>query len=191
MVCQLKGLEDPDLITDQDRSSLKLLGGKIYSHKRLQVHYTTYDLRRDYDTINPSSITNDVMVLASDDDERQMENSPFWYARVIGVFHANVVWKKGKKQRIEFVWVRWYGREEEQKFGDKEARLEKVGFITDDDDTPCFGFIHPQTIVRAIHLIPDFGLGKTDEFMDASPLARSSKNDSDIYTDWVSYFVNR
>lgn len=175
-----------------DYWSFSLVGSKIYSHQRLQIHYTTYDLRRDYDTINPNSITNDIMVLAADDDKSQMEVSPFWYARVIGVFHANVKWKdEPNSRRIDFVWVRWYGRLSGEQFGDKDARLEKIGFITEDDDTPSFGFIDPQSIVRAVHLIPDFNSGRTDESMGPSPLARASKYERDSDDDWMYYYVNK
>lgn len=93
--------------------------------------------------------------------------------------------------RIDFVWVRWYGRAEGHHFGDKVSRLEKIGFITDDDDTPAFGFIDPHTIVRAIHLIPDFPSGKTNELLSHSPLARASKSDEDSDLDWAYFYVNR
>lgn len=132
------------------------------------------------------------MVLAADDDKSQMEISPFWYARVIGVFHANVKWKdEPGVRRIDFVWVRWYGRIEGHKFGEREARLEKIGFITDEDDTPSFGFIDPQSVVRAVHLIPDFNSGRSKDFLGPSALARVSKYDRDSDEDWTYYYVNK
>lgn len=146
----------------------------------------------EYDSINPTSKTNDIMLLAADDDEKQLEISPFWYACVLGIFHVMVTWKPNPSPiRLDFLWVRWYGRAEGHRFGDKFSRLEKIGFITEDDDTPSFGFIDPLTVVRAIHLIPDFSSGKTDELLGHSPLARSSKNDESLDEDWEYFYVNK
>lgn len=132
------------------------------------------------------------MVLADDDDETQLEVSPFWYARVIGVFHANIRWRDEPNVRqLDFIWVRWYGREKDYQFGEREARLEKIGFITEGDDTPAFGFIDPKTIVRAVHLIPDFTSGRTNALMGPSALARVSKYERDSDEDWTSYYVNK
>lgn len=179
-------------ITDDDRRAFSIKGGFIYKHKRLQSHYTTYDLRREYDSINPKSITRDIMVVADDDDEKQMEVSPFWYARVLGIFHVHVVWRPGNlKERINFIWVRWFGREEGRKFGDKGLKLEKIGFVTEEDDTPSFGFLDPRSIVRAIHLVPDFNSGRTDNGLESPTLARVGKNDINHNDDWAYFYVNK
>ncbi|THG94254.1 hypothetical protein EW145_g8177 [Phellinidium pouzarii] len=46
--------------------------------KRLQNHYTTYDLQRKYDSINPTSSNSDIMVLSQDSDPEQRRLCPFW-----------------------------------------------------------------------------------------------------------------
>ena len=57
----------------------------------MRVNYTTYDMRRDQDTINPRTHA-DVMVLNPGDEESEDERHPYWYARVCGIFHANVLY---------------------------------------------------------------------------------------------------
>jgi hypothetical protein len=46
----------------------------------------TYDVRRDADTINPTMYP-DIMV---ESPETGPEAQPFWYAHIIGIFHALV-----------------------------------------------------------------------------------------------------
>jgi hypothetical protein len=60
-----------------------LIVNQLYIHKTLGVNYTSYNLRRQKDVINPA----DVMVLSRDDGEVV---HPFWYARVIKIFHLLV-----------------------------------------------------------------------------------------------------
>ena len=38
--------------TDTDRNSIRFIGSKLYSVQTCRVYYTTYDLQRQYDTIN-------------------------------------------------------------------------------------------------------------------------------------------
>ncbi|KAF8547090.1 hypothetical protein OG21DRAFT_1573656, partial [Imleria badia] len=68
----------------------------IYRHKVLHINYTTYDLWREQDSINPHTHADinprthaDIMVLSHKDDSN--DNAyPYWYARVIGVFHVEM-----------------------------------------------------------------------------------------------------
>ncbi|KAF9461194.1 hypothetical protein BDZ94DRAFT_826153 [Collybia nuda] len=39
--------------TDNDQNDIHIVGNTVYSVQLLRVNYTTYDIRRDYDTINP------------------------------------------------------------------------------------------------------------------------------------------
>lgn len=57
----------------------------IYSVQTMQVHYTTYDLRYEYNTINPRT-HGGVMVLSGE----TMPSHPYWYARVLGIYHMEV-----------------------------------------------------------------------------------------------------
>jgi hypothetical protein len=51
----------------------------------MQVHYTTYNLRHKYDTINPRT-HGDVMVLSGE----TTPSHPYWYAQVLGIYHMEV-----------------------------------------------------------------------------------------------------
>ncbi len=42
--------------TDSDRNSICFLGGRIYSVQTCRIHYTSYDIQRQCDTINPARI---------------------------------------------------------------------------------------------------------------------------------------
>jgi len=45
--------DDPQEFTDDERNSVWITNNQIYSVKMLSINYTTYDIRRDRDTINP------------------------------------------------------------------------------------------------------------------------------------------
>lgn len=62
---------------------------RLYCHNLMQIRYTTYDVCRKQDTVNPRTPHCDIMVLANNEDE---PDHPFLYARIIGIFHANVIY---------------------------------------------------------------------------------------------------
>jgi hypothetical protein len=74
--------------TDQDRRKVLLHKNCIYCHKTLRINFTTYNCHQDEDTINPRT-HSDVMVLANEDKDAENIHS-YWYARIIGIFHAMV-----------------------------------------------------------------------------------------------------
>ena len=63
-------------------------------------------------------------------------------------------------------------------------RLPRVGFI-DGDEPSAFGFIDPASVVRAVHLIPAFDLGRTNAIMGPSMARKESEEDHD----WFRYYV--
>jgi len=71
--------------------------------------------------------------------EPVVDAHPFWYARVLGIFHARVL-HTGCAARIapysiwNFFGVRWYGIQPGHRYGFKVARLPKVGFVEEEDD---------------------------------------------------------
>lgn len=165
----------------------------MFAHKVLRVNYTTYDVRRAQDSINPTSRRRDIMVYA-DEDQSLPHAHPFWYARVLGVFHAWVVHSGEKSkslnaQRMEFVWVRWMGRDSDARSrgGWKTLRLDRVGFVPHDADSAPFGFLDPAHILRGAHLIPAFAHGRTDDLLQGPTLAR----DPGELDDWQFFYVNR
>lgn len=183
-------LETPDGgFTDQDRRKLlQIHNNRLYWHKTLRINFTTYDCRRDQDTINPRA-HSDVIVLA--DEEEDADNMhPYWYARVIGIYHAMVrqagVGGTTTFKQMDFLWVRWYGHDTHARSGFKARRLHQVGFLDSHEDKGAFGFIDPSDVIRAVHLIPAFKLGTSSKFLSPSMARRQDEGDED----YVRYYVS-
>ncbi|KIK31400.1 hypothetical protein CY34DRAFT_38511, partial [Suillus luteus UH-Slu-Lm8-n1] len=141
------------IFTDAERNSVIISDNRIFSVQTMQVHYTTYDLRREYDTINPRTYA-DVMVLSGETRPRH----PYWYARVLGIYHMDV-WLNTegpiKRRQIEVLYVRWMAPLIDYQSGMSCARLPKVAFV-EDSDCDAFGFLNPGQVIRSTHLIPAF-----------------------------------
>ena len=157
----------------------------------MRINYTTYDTRRSQDTINPSTPHRNIMVLnGSYNDHRNSEAShPFYYAQVLGIYHANIVYTglgmvDYQPRRMEFLWIRWYQHAELMQSGWDTHRLDRIQFppLAAED---AFGFIDPLDAVRACHIIPAFASGKLH--IDGRGLSHCAQDRSD----WVSYYVNR
>ncbi|TBU26171.1 hypothetical protein BD311DRAFT_849925, partial [Dichomitus squalens] len=196
LVRRLLGLgEAPDDgFSDEQTGGIRILEDRIYQHKTIRINYTTYDMRRDQDTINPRTHA-DVMLLCSDDNDN--DNDPYWYARVLNVFHAHVRYAgpghtraTQKWQRIEFVWVRWFERDLSYKAGFQHRRLPRLQFLdANDPDNVSFSFADPEDILRAAYLIPAFEHGGTTELLGPSRLARRLKDDGGDDDDWCYFHV--
>lgn len=153
---------------------------RMYSHKIVRFNYTTYDIRRAQDVVNPGSSHCNVMLLSP-----ATSTHPYLYARVLGIYHANVVYTGPGSldytpHRMDFLWVRWYDYRE----GENEARLGQLSFppITSER---AFGFVDPANVVRGCHIIPRFSQGKRHPSgVGFSKLARDSR-------DWVTYYISR
>ena len=74
----------------------------------------------------------------------------------------------GVERAMEFLWVRWFGVVPGYRWGLKNARLPKIGFVSSDSGA-AFGFIDPSLILRACHLIPAFADGCTDSLLRHGP----------------------
>jgi hypothetical protein len=130
----------------------------------------------------------DVMVLSREDGANA---HPYWYARVLGIFHARVLHTGPQAanralQHMEFLWVRWFGTEPDYQAGLKVARLPKIGFLPD-SDPDAFGFLDPSLVIRGCHLIPAFANGRTSELLKAT---RTLGRPLDEIDDWTNYYVN-
>jgi hypothetical protein len=76
---------------------------------------------------------------------------PFWYAHVLGVFHAKVLYtgptaQNHLVQNMEFLWVCWFEEEPGYKWGSQHACLPLIDFIPDTDDS-AFGFLDPSLVL--------------------------------------------
>ncbi|THH12931.1 hypothetical protein EUX98_g9774 [Antrodiella citrinella] len=185
---------DEHAFSDMDRSYLRFRNERMYFHQTLRVNYTTYDMRRDQDVINPRT-HSDIMVHAHEDDTDSSDRHPYWYARVIAIFHAYVRYdghtltaktqQSNEYQRMEFIWLRWFGRDLESPGGFETRRLHLVGFVGQ-NDTAAFGFLDPKEIIRGVHLIPAGAYGRTKELLAPSQLARREEDKDE---DWERYYV--
>ncbi|KAI0083356.1 hypothetical protein BDY19DRAFT_856713, partial [Irpex rosettiformis] len=106
---------------------------------------------------------------------------------IIGIFHAYVV-RSGNtlaQECIEFLWVRWLGKDPTHKSGFKARRLPRIGFVPE-EDADAFGFLDPTDVLRAVHLIPAFAHDQTTELLGPS-IARHLREED---MDWQYYYVN-
>ncbi|KAI6009987.1 hypothetical protein BKA83DRAFT_4504106 [Pisolithus microcarpus] len=134
--------------------------------KTFHVNYTSYDVRRQQDFMQPGHGCT-IMVLSREDGPGI---HPFWYAQQI----------------MEVLWVRWLGTEPGYRWGFKEACLPKVGFVpaTNDD---AFGFLEPSLVVRGCRLIPAFSQGRTDTLLRHGESIARQPGETD---DWCAFYVN-
>lgn len=178
---------DETHFSDDDRNTVRLINNQIYSAKVLRVNYTTYDMRRDQDCMNPRTHC-DVIVMSP---ETGAGAHPFWYARVLGVFHAKVLHlghaaTNRSVQHMEFLWVRWFGVEPDYRSGTRVARLPKIGFVPDTDES-AFGFLDPSLVLRGCQLVPAYAGGRTSQYLSSSSLTAARPPEE--VDDWSNYYV--
>lgn len=154
----------------------------------MRINYTTYNVCRAQDVVNANTSHHNIMVLESPRDDTPAPH-PFRYGRVLGVYHVNAIYvgpgmTDYQPHRLEFVWVRWYRRQEANGTGSVNQKLDRVQFppVADDDS---FGFIDPADILRSCHIIPAFSGGKAH--IDGIGLSRCAQDSFD----WASYYVSR
>ena len=167
-------------------NALHFINNCIYRHKVLRVNYTTYDLHRAQDSLNPC-MHADVMVLSHEDIENP---HPYWYARIIRIFHVDI-WYVGLEMRapapkhIDFLRARWFACNRNLKAGWAVCRLPCIGFYPH-DEPEGFGFIDPEQVIRGMHLIPAFHFGCTTALLPPSIARCTSDNNEDWDWDYVN-----
>lgn len=117
----------------------------------MRINYTTYDIRRDSDTITTTH--PNIMLLANEDLSEGIH--PYWYARVIKIFHVNVMdcaSTAREYHRMDVLWVRWYGQDTDSMRGWEEKRLLRVGYV--EGPEYGFGFVDPSEVIRGCYLLP-------------------------------------
>lgn len=141
---------------------------RMYRHRIVRFNYTTYDVRRAQDVVNPGTTHCNIMLLktssnSSVDNSRSEEapnSHPYLYARVIGIFHANIIYTgpgmiNYTPTRLDFLWVRWYTYVPSV---GSPHRLDQLRFppMSEQD---AFGFVDPADVLRSCHIIPAFHHG--------------------------------
>ena len=179
----------PIILDETSRDFVFFKSDCIYCHKLLRLNFTTYDVRRGTDIVRPGTTRCNIMLLADLTDSPAPNSHRFLYARVLGVYHANVIYtgprmRDYKARRFEFLWVRWYEVVDPGSSGWSNHALDSVRFppLHDDDS---FGFVDPVDILRGCHLLPTFSKGKRNKAgIDVSRCAKDSK-------DYELYYVGR
>ncbi|KAF8146368.1 hypothetical protein K438DRAFT_510459 [Mycena galopus ATCC 62051] len=109
----------------------------------------------------------DVMTLAPEHDT----SHPFSYARILGIFHVDVVHNipgaTTVPTSIEVLWVRRFRIDTSYRAGFKAKRLHRLQFIPGDDPL-AFDFLNPDEVIRGVHLIPAFAHGRTHDLLQRS-----------------------
>jgi hypothetical protein len=154
----------------------------------MRVNYTTYDVRRSQDVVNPSTSHCNVMVLNDGASAPNSDSHPYRYAKVLGIYHANAIHvapgiNDYQPRRMEFLWVRWYCQVETTSGWDA-CRLDRVQFFPVADDK-AFGFIDPSQVLRGCHLVPAFAKGKAHR--DGRGLSVCARD----ALDWAQNYVIR
>ncbi|TRM55174.1 hypothetical protein BD626DRAFT_606624 [Schizophyllum amplum] len=182
---RLRGDTDQGLeYTSEQRNEIVFENDRIYKHKVIQFNYTTYDVRRKQEPLNPNSQA-DIYVLSSEDEEH-----PYWYGRLLGVFHAKVYDLAARQVNrcmaveMQFAYVRWF-RLEPTPWGFKAKRQPRLRFF-DAEDPQAFGFIDPKDIVRAAHIVPAYAHGTTDSYLAGDTVARAPGDEED----WKFHYVS-
>ncbi len=173
------------------------------------MNYTTYDVRRAQDSVNPRTHPH-IMLLSppsdssdgesnADDSDSTSDGHPFLYARVIDIFHVNVhplTSAGGPLIRVDILWVRWLSLDALAPGGFNVKRYPRIEFSKDmDGSDPAFGFVNPQDVLRGAHLIPVFACKRTKDLLGPSAAARVGPEYSDLQvadmdTDFRYYYVN-
>ncbi|CDO74221.1 hypothetical protein BN946_scf184718.g5 [Trametes cinnabarina] len=148
LVSRLTGNHEA-LIPDEWKDHLDIKDDRAYEHKVISFNYSTCDMGRAQDSVNPRTHP-DVMLLSDTDDDH-----PYWYARAVGVYHVNVCYRGPEAlshntwTRIDFLWVRWSALDASYPSGFHHRRLPRLSSVSPDDpDTPAFSFLDPITVVR-------------------------------------------
>jgi hypothetical protein len=154
---------------------------QLYFHTIARFHYTTYDLCRKEDFISINSKKRAVMVYAPD-----LYPHPWRYAVVLRIIHVEaytIPQKPSEAQRVDALWVRWLTTDSTHAFGARVKRLERVEYMPL-ENPEAFGFVHPNEIIRAVHIEPAVAHGKSR--------ARTPKlvRDEDA-GDWCFHYIGR
>jgi hypothetical protein len=117
----------------------------------------------------------------------------FLYARVLGVYHANVVYTGPgmldyEARRMDFLWVRWYEVINPATSGWSKSKLDSIQFpLMNSED--AFGFVDPKDVLRGCHIMPNFAKGKRHvDGVGISCCAKDADNDCQYYVGRYAWF---
>jgi hypothetical protein len=173
-------------VSEANLNQVLFKGGRIYQHNVFRVNYTTYDLDRRQDNFNPNSDHRDIIMLAGRPEEESQVASPrFCYARIVGIYHANVQYigpglKNYNATRLDFLHIRWFELVPPCARQDR-APLDMLRFVPS-NTTDAFDFVDPAEVLRGCHLIPAFAKGRLDSDDTVS---------APLSCGWKYYYINK
>lgn len=182
-----------DSLQPVDIQTIFFQSNVMYQHNIIQVNYTTYDVRRAQDTVNPKTDHRDIMLLSGNEyGRRNSATHPYQYARVLGIYHVNLIYNEPTThqyqiRRMEFLWIRHFELIQNVPVGRgwSSGRLDQLRFRRI-EQADAFGFVDPARVLRGCHLIPNFFLGKC-----RSDAATAVSSCAQNVHDWVGYYANR
>ncbi|KAF6749791.1 hypothetical protein DFP72DRAFT_1014005 [Ephemerocybe angulata] len=167
-----------------DASAVCIKDNRIFSHQTIRFQYTSYNVRPKEDLVNIGTNSCDVMF----PNPRFLDDPlahPYLYAHVLGIYHGHVSYgtsgvRTHCSDRFDFLWVRWY----QFNASESSERFIYVSFPPV-DSAGATSFVDPNTVIRAVHIIPRFRLGRV--YPDRGGLSDLGHDGKD----WRQYYVNR
>jgi hypothetical protein len=84
---------------------LRLYQDRMWKHKTLGINYTSYDVLQQQDPLNPSTSNRFVMLASNSMSNSKPPNHLFIYAKILGIYHAKVIYKGQRLEQMNFVHV--------------------------------------------------------------------------------------
>ena len=131
----------------------------MYLYQVLHINYTTYNMCWAQDSVNVHTSPY-IMALAHEDDE-EANCHPYWYAKVLSVFHIKVrMMGHLDTRKMDILWVHWFRWDSDHQGGFNTCCLHHVGLLPVDSNKPTlYGFLNPSDVLHAVHLILAFSTG--------------------------------
>jgi hypothetical protein len=175
--------EHPGFPADANANHFQLKDESLYEHGTAVFHFTTYDMRRDRDTVRPYSHHD---VVGNGDKQFVLvsicSENPLAYAHVLKVLHLVVSHPRlPDRVRMDLLWVRWLQVDESDRWAPgSQHRLERLSFVPG-NVAEAINFVDPATVIRGTHLVPAYRHGRTHSLLGSSTLARETDGDWRFY----------
>ncbi|KAJ3002922.1 hypothetical protein NUW54_g5587 [Trametes sanguinea] len=192
--CRLTGGTSNSLSEDM-LDHLEIRGDRLYRHRTARFYYTTYNMQRGQDTINPRTHADVMLLSEGSDSDVDSDSSPYWYARVVGIFHLHARFrgpgatsKMREWQRVDILWARWFEYDTSVPSGFIHRRPPRIQFMdAHNPDVVAFSFIDPSAVLRAAYILPAFHHGLTTDLLEyAGSVGRHETHPDE---DWRYYYV--